>query len=91
MKSDVRAVEDIMDCLLGQIFYRRLKIATIEFADGRNLPEHERIPVFAERRDAAVMDGFVAVGKNLLLIHEIHPAKTMASAAGSLRRIEGKS
>ena len=86
----LRAVENDVHCLLGNVLYRVEKGKTVFAGHRLEDREHRIVPLLAERGNAAVRDGQRWVGDYLGHVHLPDGAEAVAHRAGPRRGVEGK-
>ena len=80
-----RAVEDFVECLLGNVVDARLQVAVVLVENGVNLPEDHLALILAQRYDTAFVDALLAVGDDLREVYLVDVAQSLAARTGTLR------
>ena len=84
----VRAIQHLVEGLVGQLGHRCLQRSLITFQQGLYLPEYHTVLVLAQRDDGTGGYGKRSVGYHLVYVYQAHHAQPLALGTGALRRIE---
>ena len=79
------AIEYLVEGIVRDVLNGCLQVAVVVAEDGRYLPENHLVFVLAQRHDATLVDGQLAVGNNLGEVYLVDVAQSLATRTGSLR------
>ena len=82
------SVQNHVHALFGDVLDGSLERESVFFANSFYLRKNQRVAIFANREQTAVVDAEFGVGRNLFEVDLIEDADAFALGAGALRRVE---
>ena len=88
VEAHVGAGEDVVESLIGKFADGSLYVGSVHSAYCLDLPEYERVLIFAQRYYRPFVNRFCLVGDYLFPVDEVYVAEALAPAACALGRVE---